>query len=68
MRRRRCPKRASTAKIAGSAGRIGSGTDHFVSLPARKGKALWNELDICREILVRAISWRAKVNDYGQKE
>ena len=32
------------------------------------GKALWNELDICREILVRAISWRAKVNDYGQKE
>jgi hypothetical protein len=32
------------------------------------GKALWNELDICREILVRAISWKAKIDNYDQKE
>lgn len=32
------------------------------------GQALWNELDICREILVRAVSWKAKIDNYDQKE
>lgn len=32
------------------------------------GKTLWNELDVCREILLRAISWRAKIDNDEQKE
>jgi hypothetical protein len=32
------------------------------------GKALWNELDVCREILVRAVSWKAKIENYDEKE
>jgi hypothetical protein len=32
------------------------------------GKVLWNELDVCHEILIRAISWKARVDVGDQKE
>ena len=32
------------------------------------GRALWDELDLCREILIRAVSWKAKIDNCPEKE